>query len=96
LRGLANSDRSLARQIAELLALIRQYGPDAVAAAIRAAQAAGAFGADYVGNILRQRQARRDPQPPVQLRNPQLNELTTDPLSLLEYDSFLLDSKKES
>jgi transposase len=96
LRGLADTDRSLARQIAELLELVRQYGPEAVASAVQKAQAAGAFGADYVANILRQQQARRDPQPPLRLKDPQLNELATDPLSLLDYDSFILDSGKES
>lgn len=33
LRRLADTDRSLARQVRELLALIRDYGPEAVAAA---------------------------------------------------------------
>jgi transposase len=96
LRGLADTDRSLMRQMIELLELIRQYGPEAVASAIEKAQAAGAFGADYVANILRQQQARRDPQPPLRLRNPQLNDLVTDPLSLLDYDSFILDPEKKS
>src|SRR5215469_1304436 len=34
LRRLADTDRSLARQVRELLALIREYGPEAVAAAL--------------------------------------------------------------
>ena len=32
---------------------------------------------------------------PFGLRDPQLNELVTDPLSLLEYDAFILSSRKE-
>ena len=56
LRDMADTDRSLARQITELLELIRQYGPEAVAGAIEKAAAARAFGADYVANILRQQQ----------------------------------------
>jgi transposase len=96
LRGLADTDRSLMRQMIELLELVRQYGPEPVAVAIEKAQTAGAFGADYVANILRQQQVRRDPQPPLRLRNPQLNELVTDPLSLLDYDSFILDAEKKS
>src|SRR6266699_2476532 len=56
LRDIADSDRSLSRQITELLELIRQYGPDAVAGAIEQAATARAFGADYVANILRQQQ----------------------------------------
>lgn len=95
LRGLADTDRSLTRQVRELLELVRDYGPEAVAAAIAKAHAARAFGSDYVGNILRQQQARRDIQPPLRLKDAQLNELATDPLSLLEYDSFILRSRKE-
>jgi hypothetical protein len=39
---------------------------------------------------------RRDVQPPLRFQNPQLNELATDPLSLADYDSFILRSKKDS
>src|SRR5215831_18024336 len=96
LRELAGTDRSLARQVRELFELIRDYGPEAVSAAVQKAHAARAFGADYIANILRQQQARRDVQPPVRLRQPELNELATDPLSLAEYDAFILRSRKES
>jgi hypothetical protein len=95
LRDMADTDRSLGRQIAELLELMRQYGPEDVATAIEKAAAARAFGADYVANILRQQRSPRRPQPPLRLRDPLLNELTTDPISLLEYDAFILESGKE-
>lgn len=93
---LATTDRSLFRQIRELLVLVRNYGPDAVAAALSQAHAAGAFGADYIANILRQQRSRRDIQPPLCLKDPALNQLATDPLSLASYDAFILDSRKES
>ena len=96
LRRLADTDRSLARQVRELLALVREYGPEAVAEAVEKAHAAGAFGADYIANILRQQQVRREVQPPLRFRDPALNELATDPLSLAEYDAFILRSRKES
>src|SRR5881296_3927534 len=96
LRRLADSDRSLGRQVRELLVLVREYGPDAVAAALAKAHAAGAFGADYIANILHQQQSRRDIQPPLRLKDPALNELATDPLSLAAYDAFILHSRKES
>jgi hypothetical protein len=96
LRRLADTDRSLNRQVRELLLLVREYGPEAVAAAVTQAHAAGAFGADYIANILRQQRMRRDVQPPLRFQNPQLNELATDPLSLADYDSFILRSKKDS
>jgi transposase len=96
LRRLADTDRSLTRQVRQLLLLVREYGPDAVAAAVSQAHAAGAFGADYIANLLRQQRMRRDVQPPLRFQNPQLNELATDPLSLADYDSFILRSKKDS
>jgi len=96
LRRLADTDRSLTRQVRELLALVREYGPVAVAAALSKAHAAGAFGADYIANLLRQQQTRREVQPPLRFQDPLLNELATDPLSLLDYDSFILGSKKDS
>jgi hypothetical protein len=64
LRRLADTDHSLARQVGELLALVREYGPDAVSGALGKAHAAGAFGADYIANLLRQQQVRREVQPP--------------------------------
>jgi len=95
LRDMADTDRSLHRQIQELLELIRQYGPEDVADAIGKAAEARAYGADYVANILRQRRSPRRPQPPLRLRDPLLNELATDPISLLEYDAFILNAGKE-
>jgi len=93
LRALAETDRSMARQIWELLALVRQYGPEAVAAALAKAQAAGAIGADYIAHILLQGQSPREQQPPLRLKDDHLNELVTDPLSLLEYDAFILSER---
>jgi transposase len=95
LRDMAGTDRSLARQIAELLELIRQYNPVEVAGAIEKAAAARAFGADYVANILRQQHSPRRPQPPLRLRDPRLNELAIDPVSLAAYDAFILESGKD-
>jgi len=96
LKGLANTDRSMTHQIRALLALVRVYDPDAVSAALEKAQAAGAFGADYVTNILLQEHSPREQQPPLRLKDPRLNELTTDPLSLLEYDALILSERRQS
>jgi hypothetical protein len=95
LRKLADTDRNLARQVRELLELIRDYGPESVATALNKAHAAHAFGADYVANLLRQQQTRRDIQPPLRLKHSELNELATDPLSLADYDAVILQSLKE-
>jgi transposase len=95
LRHMADTDRSLGRQIDELLELIRQYGPETVAGAMQRAAVSRAFGADYIANILRQQQSPRRPQPPLRLRDPRLNELVTDPISLLEYDAFIMEAGKD-
>ncbi len=96
LRGLAGTDRSLARQTNELHLLVREYGPDAVIAAIHKAQSVGAFGADYIANILMQEESARETQPLLLLKDPRLNSLATDPLSLLDYDALVLNSRSES
>src|SRR5262245_20379960 len=83
------TDRSRVR---ELFSLIREYCLKAGAAALSKAHATRAFGADYIANILRQQQMRRETQPPLRLRDPALNELACDPLSLAEYDAFILHS----
>jgi hypothetical protein len=96
LRGLGNSDRVLFRQLQEHLALFRTYRPEQVAAALGKALAARTFGAAYVAHLLHQSASPREPQSPLQLRDPELNQLTTDPLSLLDYDAFILKARKES
>lgn len=95
LRGLAETDRMLSRQIRELLELVRQYGPQAVTAAICQARRVGAFGSDYIANILYQAQTPRQLQPPLRLKDSRLNELSTDPLSLLDYDALILKQRSE-
>ena len=82
-------------QLRQLLTLVREYGPGALASALTKAQAAGAFGSDYVANILIQEHSSREPQPPLRLRDSKLNELTTDPLSLLDYDALILSERSE-
>jgi transposase len=96
LRRLADTDRSLVRQVRELVGLIRDYGPEAVAAALSKAHAAGAFGTDYIANILRQQQTRREVQPPLHFRQSELNDLAIDPVSLADYDALILQPRKDS
>lgn len=96
LRGMADNDRSLSRQVAELLELIRLYGSQPVAQALMKAHAGRAFGSDYVANLLRQQLSPRAVQPRLRLRDPALDQLATDPLSLLEYDAFLFPERKDS
>jgi hypothetical protein len=95
LRALDETDRKLSRQIRELLDLVRQYGPESVIAAIGKARRVGAFGSDYMANILLQEQAPRQLQPPLRLKDSQLNEISTDPLSLLDYDALILKQRSK-
>jgi len=94
LQQLAGNNRVLSRQIEELIDLVREYGPDAVLSAIRKAHKARAFGADYISNILYQNFTSRNPQPRLQLKDPRLNQLTIDPVSLHEYDELILLQRK--
>jgi len=96
LRQLAQTDRSLSRQVNELLELCRQYSPEAVSSAISKAQSFGAFGADYIKSILLQEQSQRQVQPLLHLKDSRLNDLATDPLSLLDYDSLILSQRSDS
>ena len=96
LRRLADPDRSLTRQVRELLDLIREYGPEAVAAAVAKLMPPAPSAPTTSPTSCVSNESRRDVQPPLRLQNPQLNELATDPLSLAEYDAFILHSRKES
>jgi transposase len=95
LRGIADSGtRSLYRQIQELLALTRDFGPAPVGNAVERALAAKAFGADYVANLVQQSLAPRTSQPPLELKQTSLLDLVPDPLSLQTYDALLLASSE--
>lgn len=95
LRELAATNRLLSRQIRELIDLVREYGVEAVRSAIEKAHRAGAFGSDYVANILYQNFTSRQPQPRLQLKDPQLNQLVIDPVFLHEYDELIVLRNKE-
>jgi hypothetical protein len=78
------------------LALVCEYDPDAVCWALINAQAAGAFGADYVANFVLPEHSPREQQTTLHLKDSHLNELATDPLSLLEYDPPILPKRNYS
>ena len=96
LRGLADSDRSLSRQIKELLNSFASTVPTLWPAPLTKppplALSAPITSPTFCGSSY----ARAVEQPPLRLRDPRLNELVTDPLSLLDYDAFILASEKES
>lgn len=51
LRDMANTDRALSRQLTEILDLVRQYGPEPVAASIEKASAARYWDSDAAGSL---------------------------------------------
>jgi len=94
LKGLAAQGFALEKQVAQLLELIRRYEADSVRLALEKALAANAWGAEYITNILHQQANPRTDQPPVPLKNPELAQLAPDPISLLEYDTFIFHEKE--
>jgi hypothetical protein len=96
LRSCVDNHRALRRQVDDLLRLARLYGPDAVREATASASRSAAFGADYVEAILRRQADPRPVQPPVELKDPVLGRLAPPPLSLADYDAFILAARSES
>ena len=78
-------------RLRELFELVRDYGPEAVAAGAGQSctpQAPSAPTTSPTSSASSKHAATV--QPPVRLKDPRLNELATDPLSLAEYDAFIL------
>jgi transposase len=94
LKGLAAQGFALEKQVSQLLELVRRYEADPVRLALEKALQAQAWGADYITNILHQQANPRTDQPPVPLKNPELAQLAPDPISLLEYDTFIFHEKE--
>ena len=98
LRDIADSDRSLSRQITELLELIPASTvptpwPAPSTRPPPLALSAPTMSPTFCGSSSLHAANSR----PLRLRDPRLNELVTDPLlSLLAYDAFILESEKES
>jgi transposase len=95
LTNLASTNRPVSGQITELLELVRVYGPDEVSAAIDKAGQSKAYGSSYVSNILQQQHCPRNVEPPVRLKQPSLNDIELDPVSLLEYDDLIFRNGRQ-
>ena len=78
------------KSIEKLLALKDDYGSPALLDAIRRASAHGAFGADYIENILYQDMTPSRLHPPVRIENHEaLNRIRLQEPSLADYDTFV-------
>ncbi len=92
--GLAASQLPFKKNIAKLLALKHDYGSQALKQAIQKALAHGAYGADYIENILHQESAPQKSHPPVRLENhPALNRIRLQEPSLADYDTWIVKRK---
>ncbi len=90
LNGLLNAGQPVKKQVKRLLVLKDRYGTEAVIYAITKSMACKAWGADYVENIVHQQMVPKNDQPPVKLKNEQLNRIRLNQPSLADYDSHIL------
>jgi transposase len=93
LDGLVQSNQPIKKSIARLLSLKDQYGSGSLSWAILKALRYGAFGADYIENILYQEMTPETDHPPVQMKNEALNRIHLSEPSLEEYDALILKRK---
>jgi hypothetical protein len=95
LNGLLDAGQPIAKQVKRLLVLKDKYGAEALVYALNKSMAHKALGADYVENIVHQEMAPKNDQPPVRLKNEQLNRIRLNQPSLAEYDAHALKGEKK-
>jgi len=78
------------RELDQLNRLVSDYGDQAIEEAIRHARPFGAYGAEYLENILIQRMTPENKQPRVVLKVEALNKLLLERPRMEEYDSIAL------
>ena len=91
LERLAARGESLRAHTARLLALLDDYGPHELAAAVTVALARDALGAGAIAHLLETRRRHRGQQPPVPLAlpdHPGVRDLDVTPHRLETYDAF--------
>lgn len=93
--GLARNGLFLDKSIAGLLDLKDAYGTERLLKAIDAAMGYGAYGVDYVENILYQQSRPEHPYPKVILKNEELSNLRLHELDLKEYDALIMEKRQE-
>jgi len=95
LNGLLDTGQPIAKQVKRLLVLKDKYGAEALIYALTKSMAHKALGADYVENIVHQEMAPKNDQPPVRLKNEQLNRIRLNQPSLADYDTHALKGEKK-
>ncbi|OGL48094.1 MAG: hypothetical protein A2161_12675 [Candidatus Schekmanbacteria bacterium RBG_13_48_7] len=91
----ARTSIPLQRQVDTLNCLVDKYGPESIVKAMAYASQYNAYGADYIENILIQMMTPENNQPPVVLKDEQLNRMFLDHPLMEEYDAIaLMDRRK--
>ena len=96
LEGIIAAGVGIKKNVAKILALKNEYGAGAIVAAVRKALSFGAYGADYIENILYQEMTPCSHHPPVRLKNDALNRIVLTQPSLSDYDAHVLKKKGKS
>lgn len=95
LEKMAAAGRALGSGVKKLIGLEDEYGRAALLEAMEKADAHGAYGADYIENILRRNMNPKRNRPPLQLLQERLNRIRLEEPSLAEYDALVLRRRNE-
>ena len=95
LNGLLEAGQPIQKHVKRLLVLKDKYGAEALIYALTKSMAHKALGADYVENIVHQEMTPKNEQPPVRLKNEQLNRIRLNQPSLADYDAHALKGEKK-
>jgi hypothetical protein len=90
LEGLTHSNQPIAKNLSRLLALKDQYGTGSLSWALVKAMQHGAYGADYIENILYQEMTPVTVHLPVHTKDEAINRIRLSEPSLAEYDAIIV------
>jgi hypothetical protein len=95
LDALSRANQPIKKNVERLLRLKDQYGTPSLLAVIEKALHYKAYGADYVENILYQEMTPKNNHQPVKLKQDALNNIRLDEPNLADYDSLVLQRRKQ-
>lgn len=95
LQGLTDAGQPLKKNVGALLNLKDRYGAAALLQALEKALRHRAFGAEYIEHILYQEQRPHREHQPVRLKQSALNHLRLPEPNLADYDSVILQRRKD-
>jgi len=95
LNALSGANQPIKKNVERLLRLKSLYGTSSLLAVIKKALHYKAYGAEYVENILYQEMTPHNTHQPVKLKQDDLNHIRLDEPCLAEYDSLVLQRRRE-